>query len=302
MGSRPKRPSPILSTASAMIGDAYETLVTKASRFHHSFEVDVAAVSPDADQARKMFSELEIAALAATMAEHGQLQPILVRASDTSRRRWKIVAGERRWRAARLNEWKTIVAIEHDGDPEVLSLIENLQRVDLNPVEEARGLQRLLQGKKWTQDHAAEVLGKLKSEVSGLLRILTLPDDVLDQVQTSELDISKSVLMEWARLDQTKAHGYLARLAMEGRLTVRAIRAIRDSGEPAVGSGGGAGGAAETKSAVPKVSAKALDKIALVVRGAREGGVSLAPKQRASLEALRVEIDKLLGGAGDQQT
>lgn len=224
MSARLQRPSPVLRTASGMIGMASEMLVTKASRFKHTFEADVATIRPDADQARQVFSDTEIASLAITMEEHGQLQPILLRPADPSKREWVIVAGERRWRAAQLKGWPKILAVEHDGDPEVVSLLENLQRVDLTPVEEARGLQRLIQGKGWSQDQAADVLGKTKSDVSGVLRILTLPRDVLDAVQRSELEVSKSVLMELARIEQPEVQDQLIRFAKEGRLTIRAIR------------------------------------------------------------------------------
>src|SRR3954462_10395942 len=122
-----KRPSPILGAASAMIDQASERLVTKSSRFHHSFEADVNAIEPDPAQPRKVFSDSDIASLAATMQERGQLQPILLRLNGPSRKRWIIVAGERRWRAAKLNGWPTILAIEHHGDPEIATLLENLQ-------------------------------------------------------------------------------------------------------------------------------------------------------------------------------
>src|ERR1700687_5824564 len=117
MSARAKRPSPILGAASAMIDDEANALVTAAGRFHHSFEADIAAIEPDPAQSRKSFTEAEIAALAATMEERGQLQPILVRPYGPARKRWMIVAGERRWRAAKLNGWPAILAIEHNGDP-----------------------------------------------------------------------------------------------------------------------------------------------------------------------------------------
>src|SRR4051794_6163395 len=106
--ARAKRSSPILGAASTMIDQAAENLVTKASRFHHSFEAEVAAIEPDPVQSRKVFAEEDIRSLAATMQERGQLQPILLRRDGQSRRKWMIVAGERRWLAAKLNGWETI--------------------------------------------------------------------------------------------------------------------------------------------------------------------------------------------------
>jgi ParB family transcriptional regulator, chromosome partitioning protein len=303
VSARLQRPSPVLRTASAMIGMASEMLVTKASRFKHTFEADVAAIRPDPEQARQVFSDTEIASLATTMEEHGQLQPILLRPTDPSKREWVIVAGERRWRAAQLKGWPKILAIEHDGDPEVVSLLENLQRVDLTPVEEARGLQHLIQGKGWSQDQAADVLGKTKSDVSGILRILTLPRDVLDAVQRSELEVSKSVLMELARIEQPEVQDQLIRFAREGRLTIRAIRAARAAGQASLDSRrvhARGHGADASKPRWARVSVKALDKVTMAVKGVREVGVALAPKQKASLEALREEIDRLLAGVGSE--
>jgi ParB family chromosome partitioning protein len=277
-----------------MIGSASDTLVTNASRFKHTFEADVAAIQLDPAQARQVFSDAEIESLAATMEEHGQLQPILLRPSDSSRREWVIIAGERRWRAAHLKGWTKILAIEHDGDPEVVSLLENLQRVDLTPIEEARGLQRLIHGKGWSQDQAADVLGKTKSDVSGILRILSLPGHVLDAVRTSELDVSKSALMELARIEHAEIRDRLIALARNGQLTIRALRAARAADEAGDDVDGHA--TAARGEAPRKISTKAVDKIAVAVKRLREAGIPPAPRQRVALETLRTEIDALLSG------
>ena len=303
MSARSKPPSPILGAALAMIDEASETLVTKASRFHHSFEADVASIEPDPSQPRKMFTEADIMALAATMEERGQLQPILLRPNGPTKGRWLIVAGERRWRAAKLNGWPTILAIEHDGDPEVASLIENLQRVDLTPVEEARGVQRLIEGKGWTQDQAASALGKSKSEVSGVLRILTLPSDLLEAVLTSELAVPKHALVELARVEQVEAREHLIELAKLGQLTVRMIRSVRDgAGLPAIGPGIKP---REASIGTPKPAAgfsfKTLDRVTNKLRATRQAGQPLAAGERVYLEALRNEIDELLAAGGTQK-
>ncbi len=106
-----------------------------------SFAVAVAAIRPDPRQPRKSFPAAELEALARTMADQGQLQPILLRRDPEAADHWIIVAGERRWRAARLNGWERLRAIEHDGDAETAAMIESLQRLDLTAIEEARGLQ-----------------------------------------------------------------------------------------------------------------------------------------------------------------
>ena len=114
-------------------------ILTTDTTFAHSFEVDVSLVDPDPDQARKAFDEGSIAALAESFKAQGQLQPILLRHHPSKRGHWLIVAGERRWRAARQLAWPMVLAIEYSGEHEVAALVENLQRVDLNIVEEANG-------------------------------------------------------------------------------------------------------------------------------------------------------------------
>lgn len=293
MSAKAKRPSPILNAASAIIDEASDRLISAASRFHHTFEADLDAIESDPNQPRKIFSDEETAALAATMEERGQLQPILIRQDPGGKGKWFIVAGERRWRAAKLNGWSTILAIEHNGDPEVASLLENLQRVDLTPVEEARGLQKLIEGKGWTQDQAAEALGRSKSEISGTLRILTLPNDILTAVFTSELEIPKNALIELARIEGLLEREYLFKLARQGRLTVRGIRALRE-GKGARKSEAGTASESPREHSSTGFSLRTLDKLARDVRAVRESGRSIADREKAHLERLRREIDDLL--------
>ena len=303
---RPKAPSPVLGTAMVAIEEAGGTLVTKDSRFRHTFEAPVDRIRPDPDQSRKAFSETEIAALAATMAEQGQLQPVLIRRDPERRGSYVLVAGERRWRAAKLNGWESILAIEYDGDPEVAALVENLQRVDLTPVEEARGLRRLIEGKGWTQAHAAEALGKTKGEISATLRILTLPDAVLEEVLTSELDIPRNALVELARIEDLRLREDLVRLARVGGLTIRAVRAAkqREGGRADVRGENEHAPTAEAPPAATddrrpstgmRLTSHALDRIVAHLRVLREAGKPVRPADRERLEALRREINVLLG-------
>ncbi|MDT8873315.1 ParB/RepB/Spo0J family partition protein [Komagataeibacter rhaeticus] len=102
------------------------------------------------------------------MVAEGQLQPILVRrvTNSQSDKRWVIVAGERRWRAAQHAGWSSMLAIEHDGDAEVAALIENLQRVDLNPLEEATGIQRLIEKEAGTRARQVKFLEKVAAKLA----------------------------------------------------------------------------------------------------------------------------------------
>ncbi|MBK8176986.1 MAG: ParB/RepB/Spo0J family partition protein [Rhodospirillales bacterium] len=298
MATKTQRPSPILGAASMMISEASDTLVTSDSRFHHSFEVALDAIEPDPEQARKQHAPDDIAALAGTMAAEGQLQPILLRRHPSERGRWVIVAGERRWRAAQLNGWPTILAIEHDKDPEIASLVENLQRVDLNAVEEATGVRRLIESKQWTQDQAAGVLGKPKSEVSALLRILSLPSDLLESVLTSELSIPRNVLVELARVDDMMIREPLLQLAREGALTVKMIRSAREDGGANFSSRGERPSDRKSASApLVQVSFRAVETMAGRLRAARESGKPIGEKGREALLQLRQAIDDLLANS-----
>ena len=284
--AKPARKSPILGAFSSMIGEASGTLVTDGGRFRHSFEVSLDSITPDPAQARKHFDAGEIAALAATMAEQGQLQPILVRRDGQARHRWVIVAGERRFRAAALNSWPSLLAIEHGGDPEVAALIENLQRVDLAPVEEARGLQRLIRDKSWSQDRAAAALGKAKSDISATLRILTLPAEMLEQVLTSEPQTPKNVLIELARVEDAVALAGLVKLAEHGGLTIRAIRTVR----------GPKAATPERKMIARKWQLQGVPQVLRSLRLAQQAGCRLDDAERSILQNLRAEIDALLQG------
>ncbi len=297
--ARARRPSPVLGAAMALIGEAGDTLVPKDSRFRHTFEAPVDRNRPDPEQPRKVFTEAEIAALAATMAEQGQLQPILLRRDAERRGNYVIVAGERRWRAAHLNGWPTVLAIEHGGDAEVAALVENLQRVDLTAVEEARGLDRLIKGKGWTQAQAAEVLGKSKGEVSATLRILTLPQPVLDGVLTSELDIPRNALIELARIEDTAVRDRLVDLARSGGLTIKAIRAAKEAETPEdKGAAGAEPGKPTERPELPtrQFSLKTLDRLTSKLRAYREAGMTMSEGERRHLEDLRREVDALLAG------
>jgi ParB family transcriptional regulator, chromosome partitioning protein len=300
--ARTRPPSPILKAAAAAIGEASAVLVPRESLFRHSFEAPVDAIIPDPGQARKRSGEAELAELAATMVEQGQLQPILVRRDPTGTVRWMIVAGERRWRAAVANGWHSILAIEHEGDAEVASLVENLQRVDLNAIEEARGLQRLIDEKGWSQTEAARALGKSKGAISGLLRILTLPSDLLDAVLTSELAIPKNVLIELARVEEPAKRERLLALARAGALTVRALRDVTlRRGEEGNGQPATAVPPAQPRSGRSGLASK-LERITARLRAARLAGRTLDEDERQCLLALKDEIERRLtvvhGSAG----
>jgi ParB family chromosome partitioning protein len=293
----------MMAAIDELAADSPDELITASSSFSHSRELNVDRIEPDPDQPRKSFSQEEIVNLAKTMADQGQLQPILVRRHLDQRDRWIIVAGERRWRAARLNGWTKILAIEHRGDHEVARLIENLQRVDLTPVEEARGLNRLITEKGWTQAGAGEVIGMHRTNVSALLRVLTLPDDFLEECVTSHLP--RSVLVELARMPPGKTRDQLIHLARDGRLTVEAIRESREGMEAKQANSvrRAACGTDDAASPAPirSVSFKSLEKITDRLLEMSRQHKLLTEADRERLIRLQKVIADLLGGNPNQR-
>lgn len=146
-------------------------------------------IEPDPEQPRKTFDETALAELSQSIAENGLLQPIAVRPKKAGPG-YIIIAGERRWRAARmagLDEVPVLVKEVTDEQAAALALIENLQREDLDPIEEAEGCQQLMDKYGLTQEVAAKRLGKSRSALANTLRLLALPDPVREQVRTGKL-------------------------------------------------------------------------------------------------------------------
>ena len=151
----------------------------------------ISKVEPRAGQPRVRFDPDQLEALAESIREHGVLQPITVRPLDAGF--YQIIAGERRWRAARLaglDEVPVNVIRVDDRTAMELALVENLQREDLNPVEEAKGYQTLISEYGLTQEEAARRVGKSRPVVTNALRLLSLPEQVLQMLEEGELSMS----------------------------------------------------------------------------------------------------------------
>ena len=148
----------------------------------------ITRVEPRQDQPRDHFDEERLQDLASSIARHGLIQPVIVRKQDTGD--YQIIAGERRWRAARLaglTEIPVRVLNVDDRSVSELALVENLQREDLNPMEEARGYQKLMQDYSLTQEEAAAGVGKSRSAVANALRLLNLSPPVSEMVESGIL-------------------------------------------------------------------------------------------------------------------
>jgi ParB family chromosome partitioning protein len=145
-------------------------------------------------QPRRVFDKDALADLANSIRQKGIVQPVLVRPNPNRETRFELIAGERRWRAAQLAKIHTIPAVVRDfSDNEAyeIALIENIQRADLTVIEEAHGYQKLLDHHQYTQEQLAEIIGKSRSHVANLLRLLSLPEDVQNLIVTGQLTMGQ---------------------------------------------------------------------------------------------------------------
>lgn len=145
-------------------------------------------IEPNRDQPRKEFDSEALSELADSIAQHGVLQPLLLRPMFTGG--YRIVAGERRWRAARmagLSEVPAVIREMTDAEEMLFALIENLQREDLSPLEEARGYQTLIDAQGFTQEEVSQTVGKSRPAITNSLRLLNLPEDVQQMLDRGEI-------------------------------------------------------------------------------------------------------------------
>jgi len=164
----------------ALIGDMDQPVAPTAKRVPADRGLPIELISPNPRNPRRRFADDELADLCQSIREHGVVQPVVVRPSQTGGR-YEIIAGERRWRAAQLAGMAEIPAIVRDVSDRValeLAIVENIQRADLNPVEEAAGFQQLIDDHGYTQADLGQVIGKSRSHVANTLRLLKLPEDV----------------------------------------------------------------------------------------------------------------------------
>lgn len=190
-----------------------------------------AEIEPNRDQPRKIFSDESITALAESIREHGMLQPILVRPIITGG--YQIVAGERRWRAARmlgLDEVPVNIKELSDSEAMQIAIIENLQRENLNPIEEAAGYNELIEKYGMTQDKIAKMVGRSRSAIANTVRLLSLPKQVVKMLENG--DISAGHGRALLGFENEELLIDTAVKAADGGLTVRQVeRAAQKSTE-----------------------------------------------------------------------
>lgn len=182
------------------------------------------AIERNPEQPRKQFEEAKLEELAASIREHGVVEPILVRKDGAS---YRILAGERRWRAAQragLREIPAVLREASDREAFEIALVENIQRADLNAIEEAEAYEVLLQEYGLTQEEVAQRVGKERSTVANALRLLKLPDEVREAVRAGQLDMGHARAL--LSLEGAEAIKKAAQRAMREGLSVRATEAL----------------------------------------------------------------------------
>lgn len=195
---------------------------TTAPRIGADNKVPIEFVHPNPRNPRRSFAEEELSDLAQSIREHGVVQPVVVRTATGGR--YEIIAGERRWRAAQLAGLAEIPVIIREVDDRValeLAIIENVQRSDLNPVEEALGYQQLIDEHNYTQADLGQVIGKSRSHVANTLRLLKLPDEVRQMLVDGVLSAGHARTLVTAE-DPVA----LAKLIVEEGLSVRQAEAL----------------------------------------------------------------------------
>ena len=193
----------------------------------------VAMIEPKTDQPRKTFDEEALAGLASSISAHGLLQPILVRPLPNDR--YQIVAGERRWRASKmagLTEIPAIVIEQDDAEAAEISLIENIQRQDLNPLEEAMAYRALMDNFDLTQEQLSERVGKSRPAIANALRLLDLPEEVLVMLRDGAITAGHARTLLGCR--DREALIKLAAQVAAGGISVRDLeKAVKRANRPA---------------------------------------------------------------------
>lgn len=242
-------------------------------------EADVDRITANPDQPRTVFDEEALRSLAESIERHGLQQPILVREGKEIGE-YRLVAGERRLRAHRLLGRATIPAIITRGKPEEIALIENIQRVDLDAVDLARGLKALIGTHGFSQVEAGATVGLSESETSRRLSVLALPQDILTDYQAAPDRVSRSALYELAAVEDEATRRSLWSQAKAG-MTVREMRAAKPRARPNLEP--------------MRVLGTSLSRIKKDIEAMRAVRSAMVAEHRELLRTLRREIDDLIG-------
>jgi len=257
------------------------------------FSCPLEKIFPQKGQPRQHFDSASLDELAASIREHGLLEPLVVRRKGADQ--FELIAGERRWRACQRAGLREALVVVHDVSSLQafeLAIIENVQREDLDPIELAEALQRLIQEHGYTQEKLAERIGKDRSTIANSLRLLRLPEEVRDKVISG--DLSEGHGRALLSLEDPKRMAELAQRVILGRLSVRQTEELVRGAKASAGGGSGAsGGSGKSKS--KSASVRDLEK-----RLERKLGARCDVKDRAGKGEILIryssldELDRIL--------
>ncbi|SEF98345.1 chromosome partitioning protein, ParB family [Caloramator fervidus] len=208
----------------SVLGKGLGALIPDAEKDGAVFEVDITKLFPNEEQPRKRFDDEKINSLAESIKAHGIIQPIIVKKEGDF---YKIIAGERRWRAAKIAGLKKVPVVEKDlTDREIMeiSLIENIQREDLTPIEEAMAYKKLMEEFNLTQEEIAERVGKSRSAIANSLRLLNLDERVIEYINNGDISEGHGKII--ASIEDKEVQYQLAKKIVEEGLNVRQTEKI----------------------------------------------------------------------------
>lgn len=261
-------------------------------------QIAVSKLHPGRYQPRRTMGQDELQDLAQSIRELGVLQPILVREHPEKPGNYEIIAGERRWRAAQLaqlHEVPVLVKVLSNKETLEVALVENLQREDLSPLEEAVGLQRLMDEFGHTQEALAKAVGKSRSHVANMLRLLGLPDAVKAMVDAGTLSAGHARALLSAASPET-----LARQVVEQGLSVRQTEQLVQRAQASAKSGGARRGPKEKDADTRALETDLADLLGLRVAITSKGGEGAVTLYYKSLDQLDGLLQRLSGQAAGE--
>ena len=275
-----ERPRGLGRGLSALIGE--ESIPMRGERAAH--KLPIAFLRPNRLQPRKRFAAEELNDLADSVREKGVLQPILVRPVQGAANAYEIVAGERRWRAAQmaqLHEVPVVIRDMNDSESLEIAIIENVQREDLNAIEEAAAYYELMDRFKFTQEKVAKEVGKSRSHIANTLRLLTLPESVRSLVREGRLTAGHARTLVGSPDAEKRAHEIIAGMfnvrQAEHRSAKRALKRPKD---------------AETRDLEARVSNALGLKVQVLDKGKRGGEVRVEYKTLEQLDEIVKRLSK----------
>jgi ParB family chromosome partitioning protein len=201
------------------LGRGLSSLIGESKAEPQANKIQISDLVPNKYQPRKLFDENNLEDLTKSIKERGMIQPIIVRKSNDDKSKYEIIAGERRWLAAQragLHEVPVVITIADDLKSLEFAIVENVQRHDLNPLEEAQGYKRLVDEFSYDQEKVAKFIGKSRSYIANCLRLLTLPEEVINLIESQKLTAGHAKIL--VGLDNAS---FVAKKILEKKLSVR---------------------------------------------------------------------------------